>query len=99
MSLLGTTSKGNINTVLKSPIILAFEVILNCFPFLTKDISRRHVAASGFGAGRQEASPVIIRVDGSRLLQRMDGFGASCVVGFEALERGSFDQVVPMGVT
>ena len=45
------------------------------------------------------ASPVLIRIECARPLQRMDGFGTSTVGGFEALERGHFDQVVPRGVT
>lgn len=85
--------------VMRSTIIFALGVTLTCFTFLYPGASRRHAAVNTLAAAPQEAPPVLIRVDGSRLLQRMDGFGASCVVGFEALERGYFDQVVPWGVT
>lgn len=44
------------------------------------------------------AAPVAIRIDGARPLQQIDGFGASLVAGFEAFERGHFDDVVPAGV-
>lgn len=44
------------------------------------------------------AATIEICIDGSRPLQVIDGFGSSCVVGFEALARGAFDQVVPAGV-
>ena len=50
-------------------------------------------------ADQPGASPVLIRIDGARPLQQIDGFGTSSVGGFEALERGYFDQVVPRGVT
>jgi len=44
------------------------------------------------------SASIEVRIDGARPLQQIDGFGSSCVVGFEALERGAFDQVVPYGV-
>lgn len=55
-------------------------------------------ATVGKAHGAVNSVPVEVRVDGSRPLQQIDGFGSSCVVGFEALERGYFDQVVPAGV-
>lgn len=48
---------------------------------------------------RGDTARITVRIDGARQLQQIDGFGASAVVGFEALERGGFDQVVPLGVT
>ncbi len=47
----------------------------------------------------RKAPPIPVRVDGARPYQQIDGFGTSTVVGFEALDRGHFDQVVPFGVT
>jgi len=49
--------------------------------------------------GATNSVAVEVRIDGSRQLQQIDGFGSSCVVGFEALERGAFDQVVPHEVS
>lgn len=49
-------------------------------------------------ARADDAAAIAVRIDGARPLQQIDGFGSSCVVGFEALERGEFDQVVPHGV-
>lgn len=54
-------------------------------------------------AGASPASPaqdpVRVEVDVSTRYQRIDGFGTSLTVGFEAFERGHFDEVVPYGVT
>jgi len=56
------------------------------------------VALTAPAAAQREPAPVVIRIDAARPLQQIDGFGSSMVVGFESLERGAFDQVVPAGV-
>ena len=47
----------------------------------------------------EPSSPIDVKIDGARPLQHIDGFGATGFADFEALERGYFDQVVPLGVT
>ena len=56
-------------------------------------------ATVGQAQGATHSVPITVHLDGARPLQQIDGFGSSCVVGFEALERGAFDQVVPHGVS
>ncbi len=53
---------------------------------------------SALASAQSQPPPVVIAIDAARSLQHIDGFGSSMVVGFEALERGAFDQVVPAGV-
>jgi hypothetical protein len=42
---------------------------------------------------------VTVEIDPTVAYQRIDGFGASLVVGFEAFDRGHFDEAVPEGVS
>jgi len=56
------------------------------------------VAFRALASAQPQPPPVVIAIDAARPLQQIDGFGSSMVVGFEALERGAFDQVVPAGV-
>ena len=56
-------------------------------------------AAAGAEPGTAAPPETTLVLDAGQRFQKMDGFGASSFAGFEAFERGYFDQVTPAGVT
>lgn len=69
------------------------------FRFIAGALAALSVVTGAATLQRRAAGMVHLDITTKHRLQRIDGFGSSLVAGFEAFERGHFDQVVPQGVT